>query len=113
MLVARRRDSWETPSRPAMELDRTVVPPARFMNKELMIFLQETHHCRKSLSVIRPVMLDSHSVSGLLLGVLQEAHGIDGGRILLGVVQPAAGVVLYPVCAVTVSQQEMVGLFAL
>lgn len=113
MLVARLRDSWETPSRPAMELDRTVVPPARFMNSELMIFLQETHRCRKPFSVIRPVTLDSRPVSGLLLGVLQEAHGIDGGRILLGIVQPAAGVVLYPVGAVTVAQQEMVGLFAL
>lgn len=96
-----------------MELDRTVVPPARFMNNELMIFLQETHLCRKPFSVIRPVMLDSCPVSGLLLGVLQEAHGIDGGRILLGIVKPAAGVILYPVSAVTVAQQEMVGLFTL
>lgn len=44
MLVARRKDSWETPSRPAMEPDRTVAPPARLMNNELMIFLQETHY---------------------------------------------------------------------
>ena len=44
MLVARRRDSWETPSRPAMEPDRTVAPAARLMNNELMIFLQETNY---------------------------------------------------------------------
>lgn len=42
MLVARRKDNWETPSSPAMEPDRTVAPPARLMNSELMIFLQET-----------------------------------------------------------------------
>lgn len=40
MLVARRRESCEIPSRPAMEPDRTLVPPALLMNKELMIFLQ-------------------------------------------------------------------------
>lgn len=44
MLVARRKDSWETPSRPAMEPDRTVAPPARPRNNELMTFLQETHY---------------------------------------------------------------------
>lgn len=41
MLVARRKDSWEIPSRPAMDPDRTLVPPALLMNKELMIFLQD------------------------------------------------------------------------
>lgn len=44
MLVARRKDSWETPSRPAMEPERTVAPLVRLMNNELMIFLQETHN---------------------------------------------------------------------
>lgn len=43
MLVARRRDSWEIPSRPAMEPDRALVPPALLMNRELMIFLQDMH----------------------------------------------------------------------
>lgn len=40
MLVARRRASWETPSRPAMEPDSTVAPPERPMNRPLMFFLQ-------------------------------------------------------------------------
>lgn len=43
MLVARRRESCEIPSRPAMEPDRTLVPPALLMNKELMIFLRKGH----------------------------------------------------------------------
>lgn len=68
MLVARLRDSWETPSRPAMELDRTAVPPTRFMNNELMIFLQETHRCRKPFGVIRPVMLGLTSCVRLTFG---------------------------------------------
>lgn len=70
--------------------------------------LQKTLQCNTSRDARLP-----RPVSGLLLGVLQEAHGIDGGGILLGIVQPAAGVVLYPVGAVTVAQQEVVGLFAL
>ena len=44
MLVARRKDSWETPSRPAMEPDKTVAPPLRLMTSELMIFLQEIQY---------------------------------------------------------------------
>lgn len=40
MLVALRSDSWETPSRPAMEPDNTVAPPGLLINNELMIFLQ-------------------------------------------------------------------------
>lgn len=40
MLVARRRESWEIPSRPAMEPERMLVPPALLINKELMIFLR-------------------------------------------------------------------------
>lgn len=47
----------------------------------------------------------------LLLGVLQEACSIGGGRILLGVVQPPTGIVLDPVSPVTVAQQEMISLF--
>lgn len=42
MLLALRKDSCETPSRPAMDPARTVAPPARLINSELMIFLQET-----------------------------------------------------------------------
>lgn len=41
MLVARRKDSWETPSRPAIDPDSTVAPPARLINNELMTFLEE------------------------------------------------------------------------
>lgn len=48
-----------------------------------------------------------------LLGVLQEANCVDGGGILPGVVKPATGVVLHPVSAVAVSQQEMARLFTL
>lgn len=43
MLVARRKDSWETPSRPAMEPDKTVAPAALLMTSELMFFLQEKY----------------------------------------------------------------------
>lgn len=39
MLVARRRASWELPSRPAMEPDSTVAPLARPINSPLMFFL--------------------------------------------------------------------------
>lgn len=118
MLVARRKDSWETPSRPAMEPDRTVAPPARLMNNELMIFLQETHYLsrkffQKSTKVILHVTPSQRYTSCLLLGVLQEACSIGGGRILLGVVQPPAGIVLHPVSPVTVAQQEMISLFTL
>lgn len=120
MLVARRKDSWETPSRPAMEPDRTVAPPARLMNNELMIFLQETRYlsrkfCKNPSSneVILHVTPSQRYTSCLLLGVLQEACSIGGGRILLGVVQPPAGIVLHPVSPVTVAQQEMISLFTL
>lgn len=44
MLEALLKDSWETPSRPAMEPDSTAAPPVRLMNSELMIFLQETKY---------------------------------------------------------------------
>lgn len=43
----------------------------------------------------------------LLLGVLQEPGGILGGWVLLGVVQPASHVVLYPVSAMAVTQEKM------
>lgn len=94
-----------------MELDRTAAPPGRFMKRELMIFLKETQQrCRKH----EPNMPKSHVLRRYsLLRVVQEAHGVDGGGVLPGVVEPAAGVVLHPVCAVTVAQQEMVRLFAL
>lgn len=39
MLVARRRASWELPSRPAMEPDNTVAPLTRPINSPLMFFL--------------------------------------------------------------------------
>lgn len=120
MLVARRKDSWETPSRPAMEPDRTVAPPARLMNNELMIFLQETYYfslkfCenpRKYYFLWRPPK-DTLPVPCLLLGILQEACSIGGGRILLCIVQPPAGIVLHPVSSMTVAQQEMISLFTL
>lgn len=41
MLVARRRASWELPSSPAMDPDRTVAPLARPMNRAPMFFLRE------------------------------------------------------------------------
>lgn len=44
----------------------------------------------------------------LLLGVLQEPGGILGGWVLLGVVQPASHVVLYPVGAMAVAQEKVV-----
>lgn len=43
-LVARRMDSWETPSRPAMEPDKTVAPATRLMHNELMIFLKDNQY---------------------------------------------------------------------
>lgn len=43
-----------------------------------------------------------------LLGVLQEPGGILGGWVLLGVAQPASHIVLHPVCATAVAQEEMV-----
>lgn len=79
MLVARRRDSWEIPSRPAMEPDRALVPPALLMNRELMIFLQDMHFIFSSnvffysASKVAPETLP---VPSLLLGVQQEAGGI-------------------------------------
>lgn len=44
----------------------------------------------------------------LLLGVLQEPGGVLGGRVLLGVAQPASCIVLHPVGAVAVAQEKMV-----
>lgn len=44
MLVARRRASWELPSRPAIEPDNTVAPLARPINNPLMFFLR----CQKN-----------------------------------------------------------------
>lgn len=41
MLVARRKASWEPPSRPAIEPESTVALPARPRNRLLMIFLEE------------------------------------------------------------------------
>lgn len=41
MLVARRSASCEPPSRPAMDPESTVAPPARPRNRLLMIFLPE------------------------------------------------------------------------
>lgn len=43
MLVARRKASWEPPSRPAIEPESTVALPARPRNRLLMIFLQEAN----------------------------------------------------------------------
>lgn len=48
MLVARRKASWEPPSRPAMEPESTVAPPARPRNKLLIIFLQGEEDQRRS-----------------------------------------------------------------
>lgn len=44
----------------------------------------------------------------LLLGVLQEPGGVLGGRVLLGVAQPASHIVFHPVGAMAVAQEEMV-----
>lgn len=94
-----------------MELDRTAAPPGRFMKRELRIFLRETQQrCRKRA----PNVPKSHILHlCLLLGVVQEANCVDGGGVLPGVVEPATGVVLHPVSAVTVAQQEVVRLFTL
>lgn len=94
-----------------MELDRTAAPPGRFMKRELRIFLKETQQrCRKH----EPNRPKSHVLHlYLLLGVVQEAKCVDGGGVLPGVVEPATGVVLHPVSAVTVAQQEVVRLFTL
>ncbi len=72
MLVARRKDSWETPSRPAMEPDRTVAPAARLMNKELMIFLWETNNfslkfCKNSTQVPLNVTTPPKGVSSSVM----------------------------------------------
>lgn len=45
----------------------------------------------------------------VLLGVLQQAGGVLSGGVVLGMAQPALGVVLHPVGAVAVAQQEAVG----
>lgn len=47
MLVARRKASWEPPSRPAMEPDSTVAPPERPINSPLMFFLGSRSENRK------------------------------------------------------------------
>lgn len=70
--------------------------------------LESKFHSSKTLSGNRPKTY----TPCLLLGVLQEARSIGGGRILLGVVQPPTGIVLHPVSPVTVAQQEMISLFA-
>ncbi|TNN80785.1 hypothetical protein EYF80_009019 [Liparis tanakae] len=82
MLVARRRASWELPSKPAMEPDNTVAPLARPMNSPLMFFLLWRR--------------DEVYSSGSVLG----------GRVVLGMAQPALSVVLHPVSPVAVAQQE-------
>lgn len=48
----------------------------------------------------------------VLLGVLQQSGSVLGGRVVLGVAQPALSVVLHPVCPVAVAQQEEVGLLS-
>lgn len=60
MLVARRKDSWETPSRPAMDPDSTVAPAARLVNNELMSFLQAMH-CFKPEVSNSPVPTSPHT----------------------------------------------------
>lgn len=44
----------------------------------------------------------------LLLGVLQEPGGVLGGWVLFGIAQPAGHIVLNPVGAMAVAQEEMV-----
>lgn len=116
ILVARRKDSCEMPSRPAMDPDKIVVPPARLMNNELITFLQETQYVNQRIHLSNALFDNIQridSVSGLLLGVLQEVCSIGGRRILLGVVQPPTDIVLYPVSPMTVAQQEVICLFTL
>lgn len=48
----------------------------------------------------------------ILLGVLQQCGSVLGGRVVLGVAQPALSVVLNPVCPMAVAQQEEVGLLS-
>lgn len=116
MLEALRMDMLEAASRPAMEPDNTVEPPALFMNNELMIFLQETACFSMTLCnwlLTQWFISATHSHKEIqeedsLLGLLQEAHGIGRSRILSGVVQPPTGIVLHPVRSVTVAQQEVV-----
>lgn len=112
MLVARRKDSWETPSRPAIEPDSTVAPAARPMNNELMIFLQGGT-LLLAVGLKLPYLHLLMHVWRLLLGVLQQVCSVAGRRILPGVVQPPAHIVLHPVSPVTVAQQEMTMLFTL
>lgn len=62
-LVARRTASWDAPSRPAIEPDKTVAPPARFMHRELMIFLQQI----KGLQPAVYYPLKEHTIENILL----------------------------------------------
>lgn len=56
MLVARRSASCEPPSRPAMEPESTVAPPARPRNRLLIIFLPGERRPRKGkVSLMEPV----------------------------------------------------------
>lgn len=73
MLVARRKVSWETPSRPAMEPDRMVAPPPRLINRPLMFFLERratNPTWSECLLQVLPIKLKHYVGRVLLLGVL-------------------------------------------
>lgn len=44
----------------------------------------------------------------LLLRILQQGPSILGGRVLLGVAQPSQNIIFHPVCAMTMTQDEVV-----
>lgn len=48
----------------------------------------------------------------VLLGVLKQHGSVLGCWVVLGVVQPALGVILHPIRAVAVTQQEEEGLLS-
>lgn len=110
MLVARRKVSWETPSRPAMEPDRMVAPPPRLINRPLMFFLERratNPTWSECLLQVLPIKLKHYVGRVLLLGVLQETPCVGRDRVLFSMAQPTTGVILHPVCTMAVAQQEV------
>lgn len=107
MLVARRKASWETPSRPAMEPDRVVAPPPRLINRPLMFFLERRDKQIRSHMSVASIANQAKTLWVLLVGVLQETPCVGRGRVLFGMAQPTTGVILHPVCTMAVAQQEV------
>lgn len=67
----------------------------------------------KCLTNVLIVEQREYSGPAVLLGVLQQGSSLLGSRVVLGVAQPALGVVLHPVAARAVAQQEVLGLLSL